>query len=182
MDTNRRASRRSGLARFIVAASLVTLGMSRAAHADSHLVIALVPKHVFSARGFSVRDGDYFVLEPSFLFVGDAKPGSRPIVGVVRPMVGVGGSGLGVGFAYQPFFGPIAGGCDQDIEDYVAILPISVEAHVERMYGPTEWRSATYLGPQLSLSIYVLKVSVGVMTNVGDQRDRRGQLGIGGGF
>jgi len=179
MDTNHRAPTRLGLAGFIAAASLVTLGLTRSAHADSPLVLTLVPKHVFSARGFSVRNGDYFVLEPAFLFVGDVKPGSRPIVGVVRPMVGVGGSGLGVGFAFEPFFGPIGA---RDIEDYVSILPISLEAHVERMYRPTDWRSATYLGPQLSLSIYVLKASVGVMTNVGDQHDRRAQFGIGGGF
>jgi len=138
MDTNHRAPRRLVLARFIAAASLATLGVTRGAHADSPLVLTLVPKHVFSARGFSVRSGDYFALEPAFLFVGDVKPGSRPIAGV--------------------------------------------EAHIERMYGPTDWRSATYLGPQLSLSVYVLKASIGVMTNMGDQRDRRGQLGIGGGF
>ena len=151
------------------------------ARADGPMVATLVPKHVFLARGFSVREGDYFSIEPSFLFVANSKPGSRPIVGVARPMVGVGGSGVGVGLAWEPF-APIEGGLPQDVEDYVAILPISLEVHVERMYEPTHWHGATYLGPQLSFSAFVLKASIGFIVNADDQRDRHVQLGIGCGF
>ena len=82
---------------------------AHAAHIDTPMVLTLVPKHVFLARGFSVRSGDYVALEPAFLFVGEAKFGSRPMVGVcVRSRV-LGGAGLGVGFALEPFE-PIQGG------------------------------------------------------------------------
>jgi hypothetical protein len=164
-----------------LALSVVIMLLAPEARADGPMVATLVPKHVFLARGFSVRGGDYFSIEPSFLFVANSKPGSRPIVGVARPMAGVGGSGLGVGVAWQPF-APIKGELREDLEDYVGILPISLEAHVERMCGPTHWHGATYLGPQISLSAFVLKASIGFMVNADDQRDRHVQLGIGCGF
>ena len=59
---------------------------------------------------------------------------------------------------------------------------ISLEARVERMYGPTSWRSATYFGPQLSLSIFVLKASLGLMVDLDDQTNRHLQVGVGFGF
>jgi hypothetical protein len=164
-----------------IALAVMLMLLSRNARADSPLVVTLVPKHVFLARGFSVRMGDYFALEPAFLFVGDARPGSRPPVGVLRPIAGVGGSGLGVGVAWQPFW-PIEGERPEHVEGYVDILPISIEVHIQRMYGPTHWRSATYLGPQLSLSVLFLKASVGWLVNAIDEHDRRPQFGIGGGF
>jgi hypothetical protein len=163
-----------------IALSVIILLLAREARADSPMVATLVPKHVFLARGFSVRGGDYFSIEPSFLFVANSKPGSRPIVGVVRPMAGVGGSGVGVGLAWDPF--AIEGERPEDVEGYVTILPISLEVHVERTYEPTDWHGGTYLGPQLSLSAFVLKASAGLMFNADDQRDRHVQLGIGCGF
>jgi hypothetical protein len=70
----------------------------------------------------------------------------------------------------------------EGVEGYVSILPISLEVHVERLYKPTHWHGATYLGPQLSLSVFALKASAGLMFNANDQRDRHVQLGIGCGF
>jgi hypothetical protein len=164
-----------------IALGLALVVFTREARADGPLVATLVPKRVFLARGYSVRSGDYFAVEPAFVFVADARPGTRPPVGVVRPIAGVGGSGLGIGLALQPI-GPIAGERPQHVEDYVSILPVSLEAHVERMYWSRHWRSATYLGPQVSLSVYFLKASAGLMVNASDQRDRHAQLGIGAGF
>ena len=179
-DQGNSAIHRSGVAAKIALSVIIVL-LARKARADSPVVATLVPKHVFLARGFSVRGGDYFSIEPSFLFVANTKPGSRPIVGVVRPMAGIGGSGIGVGLAFQPI-GPIESERPEGVGDYVSILPISLEVHVERMYKPTPWHSATYLGPQLSLSVFVLKASAGLMFNADDQRDRHAQFGIGCGF
>jgi hypothetical protein len=50
------------------------------------------------------------------------------------------------------------------------------------MYGPTHWRSATYLGPHLSLSGYLLKASVGWMIDASDRSDSHLQAAIGFGF
>jgi hypothetical protein len=59
---------------------------------------------------------------------------------------------------------------------------VSLEAHIERMYGPTSWRSATYAGPQLSLSLFVLKASLGWMVDLSDRTDHHVQIALGGGF
>jgi hypothetical protein len=179
-DHGNSAIRRSAVGAKI-ALSVTIMLLAREARTDSPLVATLVPKHVFLAGGVSVRGGDYFSIEPSFLFVANTKPGSRPIVAVARPMAGVGGSGVGVGLAWRPIW-PIENERPEGVEDYVSILPISLEVHVERMYRPTNWHSATYLGPQLSLSVLVLKASAGLMFNADDQRDRHAQLGIGCGF
>jgi hypothetical protein len=61
-------------------------------------------------------------------------------------------------------------------------LPVSLEARIERMYGLSSWRSATYLGPHLSLSVLVLKASVGWMIDVNDRSNHHIQLAFGGGF
>ena len=48
--------------------------------------------------------------------------------------------------------------------------------------GVTSWRDATYAGPQLSLSVFVLKASVGWMVDVNDRTEHHAQLGLGFGF
>jgi hypothetical protein len=58
----------------------------------------------------------------------------------------------------------------------------SVEAHVERMYGPTSWRGATYAGPNVSVSLILLKASLGWMVDLGDHADRHVQVALGAGF
>jgi hypothetical protein len=145
------------------------------ARAQNYPVVALTPDRTFVVRGASVRQGDLFAIEPSFLFA----PAGRdsPLVLVARPILGVGGSGLGIGLA------PILG-CSQPcpMMDAVMILPVSFEARIERMYGLSSWRSATYAGPHLSFSALVMKVSLGWMVDVNDRSDHHIQLAIGAGF
>jgi hypothetical protein len=92
-------------------------------------------------------------------------------------MLGLGGAGVGIGLA--PIWGCSA---PCDMTNALMVLPVAVEARVERMYGWTSWRGATYAGPHLSLSALVLKASVGWMVDVNDRSDRHVQLAIGAGF
>lgn len=142
------------------------------ARAQNYPVVTLVPEHAFVTRGVSFRQGDWLVIEPSFLLL----PGGRdaPLAVVARPMLGIGGSGLGIGLA--PIWGP--GGTVDAVTD----LPVSFEARIERVYGPTRWRSGTYVGPHLSFSALVVKASVGWMVDLDDRRVRHIQLAIGSGF
>ncbi len=50
------------------------------------------------------------------------------------------------------------------------------------MYGWTHWHDATYVGPQVSVSGYVLKASIGWMAAVNDRKDNHIQVGVGFGF
>jgi hypothetical protein len=59
---------------------------------------------------------------------------------------------------------------------------LSVEARVERMYGPTSWRSTTYVGGQLSFAGIMIKPSVGWMVDVHDPRDSHYQITTGLGW
>ncbi len=147
------------------------------ARAQNYPVLTVVPERVFVVRGFSVRQGDWLTIEPSFLLVPVSTGRNGPLVFVARPMLGLGGSGVGIGLA------PIWG-CSEPgpMTDALMILPVSVEARIERMYGLTSWRSATYLGPHLSLSAFVVKASVGWMIAVSDRNNHHIQLAIGGGF
>ena len=151
------------------------------AHAQNHSVQMVVPGHVYVVPGFSFRSGDYLVLEPSGLCV--FGPIAPPVAVVARPMLGVGGSGVGLGLALNPFpesMRPYPGGLPDP--DFFLGPFISLEAHVERMYSATSWRHATYAGPQLSLSVLVLKVSMGWMIDVGDHTDHHLQFALGFGF
>jgi hypothetical protein len=142
---------------------------------------------VFLVRGASFREGDLFAIEPSGLFV--FGPFRRPVVGVARAVVGAGGSGVGIGVAVNTLrscWGDQA--CLQGIDFFVGPF-VSLEARVERMYGQfwqtsgvTKWRDATYAGPQLSFSVFVLKASVGWMVDVTDRTNHHAQLGLGFGF
>ncbi len=73
--------------------------------------------------------------------------------------------------------------CLKDDDDFFVGSFISLEAHVERTYVEAiGWRHATYAGPQLSLSLFVLKVSVGWMVDVTDRANTHVQVGVGAGF
>src|SRR5436190_13019234 len=79
----------------LIAASLLISGKALAQNAP--FALPAVPGHVYVVRGASIRHGDYFSLEPSGLFFfGPIRP---PVAVVVRPMLGVGGSGVGTGLA-----------------------------------------------------------------------------------
>jgi hypothetical protein len=165
-----RAAATTGLTVFL----LLVAGKARA---QNYPVVALVPERVFVVRGFSFRQGDFLSIEPSFLLVPGATDGTRPLAVVARPMLGLGGSGVGIGLA------PIWG-CSAPclMTDALMVLPVSVEARIERMYGPTDWRAATYFGPHLSLSAFVVKASAGWMVDLDDRRNHHLQLAIGFGF
>jgi hypothetical protein len=195
MDTasNQRSSarRRHGAGAAIAfAATLMLLGSD--VQADSPIIVELVPKRVLLGQGASFRSGDWFALEPPVFFVSGATLGRRPIVVVARPILGVGGSGVGIGlvtnadvFGVEPEVvnNPVVLPSDLDPEPAPFwLLPMTFEAHLERMYGPTSWRSATYVGAQVSMSAYVLKASVGWMVNATDRTDHHLQLGLGSGF
>jgi hypothetical protein len=167
--------------RFTLAAILlVLLLLGGSARADGHPIATLVPRHVLLVRGFSVRSGDWFVLDPSFWIARDLVGPRRPIMLVARPMLGVGGAGAGIGIA--PTLEPPCPDAEACTPTPFFWLPISLEAHVERMYGPTPWRRATYVGPTLSFSPYIFKASVGWMVDASDHADRHVQIAIGGGF
>jgi len=170
-------SKRSGSAAVTIGLTAFLLLISGKARADDYPVLTLVPEHVFVVRGGSVRQGDWFAIEPSFLFVPGSTGRRSPLVLVARPMLGVGGSGAGIGLA------PILA-CSEPcpMTDALMILPVSLEARIERMYGPTSWRSATYFGPHLSLSAYLWKASVGWMVDGNDRSDHHIQLAFGAGF
>jgi hypothetical protein len=161
--------------------TVILMLLGGAAHADDHPAVPLVSGRLFLTRGFSFRKGDWFSFEPSFLFVSGAGGAGRPIVGVARPMLGVGGSGAAIGVATslaRPC--PPAEPCQAS--DFLLSVPVSLEARVERMYGPSSWRGTTYFGPQATVSAYVFKASLGWMVDVNDRTDRHIQLGIGFGF
>jgi hypothetical protein len=166
--------RLAGLTVKIVLTAILMLVSSKAV-ADDHPAATVVPGRLVVVRGYSFRNGDWFAFEPSGLVLFGGLP-FRPVVGVVRAVAGVGGSGGGIGLGLnlnQP--------CDT-VDDLAMGPFVTLEGRVERTYGPTSWRSATYVGPQLTLSAYILKASVGWMVDVNDRTDHHIQIGLGGGF
>jgi hypothetical protein len=164
-----------------ISLTVILMLLGGAAHADDHPTVPVVSGRLFLTRGFSFRKGDWFSFEPSFLLVSGAAGPGRPIVGVARPMLGVGGSGAAIGVATS-LARPCPEGEACQASDFLLSLPVSFEARVERMYGPTSWRRATYLGPQVTVSAYLFKAFAGWMVDVNDRTDRHVQLGIGFGF
>jgi hypothetical protein len=163
---------------WLIAVSFLISGKALAQ--NSPFALSVVAGHVYVVRGASIRNGDYLSVEPSGLFF--FGPIGPPLALVARPMLGIGGSGAGIGLALS--LAPALTAVDsRGLDDDFFIGPFaSLEAHVERMYGPTSWRSAIYAGPQLSLSLFVLKASLGWMVDVGDHRDRHVQVALGAGF
>lgn len=141
----------------------------------------VVAGHVYVARGASFRHGDWVALEPAGVFMFGPPGAGRPVVLVARPVLGLGGSGVGLGLATSltpPCL--VAQPCDPIAFFWSGVG--TLEARIERMYGLTTWRDATYLGPQLTLSFSLIKASVGWMVDVNDRSDRHLQIGFGGGF
>ena len=163
-----------------LAATFVLVGGS--ARAQNITALTLVPEHVYLVRGGSFRNGDLLTIEPSaLLFFGPIAP---PVAMVARGIVGIGGSGGGIGFAANLLSpSPCSEMCLKDNDDFFMGPFISLEAHVERTYIPViGWRNATYAGPQLSLSFFLLKASVGWMVDVTDRTNAHIQVGVGAGF
>jgi hypothetical protein len=162
-------------AKVVLTAVLMLVGGR--AYADDHPTVTAVPGRLVVVRGFSFRNGDWFAFEPSGLVLLGAPDHGGPVVGVVRAVAGVGGSGAGIGLAKN-----LNPDCPCAVDDLASGPFLIIEGRVERTYGRTRWRGATYLGPHLSLSAYIFKISVGWMIDVNDRSDRHVQIGIGGGF
>jgi hypothetical protein len=185
--TPKRSVRASGLARATATLSLAATLLLIGGRAQAQNITALteVPQHVYLLRGDSFRNGDLITIEPSALFF--YGPIAPPVALVARGIVGIGGSGVGVGLAanllpqywHQPT--PL-----KDNDDFFMGPFASLEGHIERTYVPelrrVGWRPATYAGPQLSLSLYLLKASLGWMVDVTDRTNAHVQVGVGGGF
>jgi hypothetical protein len=99
------------------------------------------------APGFSVRNGDWLTVDALGVLMLDTR---APIAAVARGEIGIGGSSLGIGLATN-FFGPPQ---PWTMSDFLMGI-FSLEARVERMYGPTTWRSTTYVGGQLSWGLMI---------------------------
>jgi hypothetical protein len=155
--------------------------ISGRAHAQNYAAATVVPEHVYMMPGYSIRNGDLVAIESSCLFF--FGPIRRPAALVARAMLGAGGSGVGVGLAGNVT--PPRPGEEVTLQgdDFFWGPFVSLEAHVERMYPLlTSWRHATFVGPQLSMSIFVLKASVGWMFDVNARTDQHLQIGLGAGF
>jgi hypothetical protein len=160
-----------------VALAAVLLLVGGRAYADDHPTVTAIPGRLVVVRGVSFRNGDWFAFEPSGLVLLGAPDRGGPVVGVVRAVVGVAGSGGGIGLAKS-----LNPDCPCAVDDLAGGPFAILEGRIERTYGRTRWRDATYLGPHLSLSAYIFKISVGWMIDVNDRSDRHVQIGIGGGF
>ena len=167
---------------FAAVAGLIVVLLSREAGAtEASPAVEVVPGHLYLARGVSFRNGDWVALEPAAVLLFRPPGPRRPVVLVARGVLGLGGSGGGLGLATSvapPCPVPQACEATDFFWSGVAIL----EARVERTYGLTTWRNATYLGPQLTFSVSLLKASVGWMVDVDDRSDRHLQIGFGAGF
>jgi len=94
IERTRRVLGRADTKTCFIAVFLLSSGNARA---QNYPVLTFVPGHVYVVQGASIRNGDYLVLEPSGLFF--FEPIARPVAFVARPMLGVGGSGVGLGLA-----------------------------------------------------------------------------------
>src|ERR1044071_5143275 len=92
-----RFSKRSGRAAATMELAVFLVLVGREAGAQNYPVLPVVPDHVYVTRGGGLRQGDLFTIEPSFLFLPGGRDGSFVVVG--RPMLGLGGSGMGIGIA-----------------------------------------------------------------------------------
>jgi hypothetical protein len=174
---------------FIGLASVVAMLLGGAGEArafDTHVV-----------PGFSIRNGDWIAIDALGVgLLGSTAPGCTFAL-VLRGELGLGGASAGFGLATNMFAEACSapGGCD--MSEFLGSGMMSLEARVARMYGPTSWRSTTYVGGQLSfaltpfipphwfdgpLNIGTFKPSIGVMVDPHDPRDKHTQIAVGGGW
>jgi len=132
----------------------------------------------YPVLGFQVQNGDYFAVEPGVLVLLGAVR-HRPVAVFARAEAGVGGSGGGVGLAIDWF--PSDASPYPNLEEVMFGGLMTVEARVERTYGPTTWMHTTYVGPQVSFNL-MLKLSAGWMIDAHDPSDHHVQIGVGAGF
>jgi hypothetical protein len=135
------------------------------------------------AAGFSLRTGDWVAVDGlGVLLLPAARPWDKMFALVVRGEVGLGGSSAGIGLATRllPSQGSRPGECQ--ISEFLGAGVLSLEGRVERMYGPTSWRSTTYVGWQLSFAGIIFKPALGGMVASDNPRDQRVLLATGLGW
>jgi hypothetical protein len=134
-----------------------------------------------TALGAELRNGDWLAVEPVGLVLLAGSDEGANVAAMVRVVLGVGGSGMGIGLA-TGLGGPCIKPEPCELRDSLFSSIIGVEARAEHMYGPTGWRRATYVGPHLSFGGIFLKGSVGWMFDVHDRADNHFQIGVGSGW
>ena len=126
--------------------------------------------------GFSIRNGDWLAVDGLGILLLGAPAASRMTAVVVRGEVGLGGSSAGIGLATNVFAGSdYTLPCTWKMDEFLGGGILSLEGRVERMYGPTTWRSTTYVGWQVSFAGIIFKPAVGCMVAADNPRDRHCQ-------
>jgi hypothetical protein len=128
--------------------------------------------------GLSFRNGDWLVVDGlGMVVVFDPPLSDRCVAATVRGEVGIGGSAVAIGLATN------AGSTSCAWDDFSESGIATLEARVERTYGPTGWRRTEYVGAQVSLAIpWWWRPSLAWMFNVHDAADNHVQVGLGLGF
>jgi hypothetical protein len=125
--------------------------------------------------GASVRNGDLVAVDGLGVLLLSTP---SPVALVIRGELGLGGSSAGIGLATNAFGSASPG--DWRIDDFLGSGILSLEARVSRMYGPTTWRSATYIGGQLSFACIIFKPALAWMVAADDPRDEHFQIVLAG--
>jgi len=138
---------------------------------------------VGAVAGFSIRNGDWVAVDGMGILLLGAPTANRMTAFVVRGEVGLGGSSVGIGLATNALRGPdyrLACSCKMD--EFIGSGILSLEARVERMYGPTTWRNTTYVGWQVSFAAIIFKPALGCVVAADNPRDRHCQIATGAGW
>jgi hypothetical protein len=139
------------------------------------------PREARVAVGCEVRNGDWLAFEAlGLVLVGGSEDGAN-VAATARGVAGLGGAGGAIGLA-TGLGGPCVEREPCALRESVFSSIVGVEARVERTYGPSTWRHATYAGPHLSFGGVFMKWSAGWMFDLDDRTNNHLQLGIGGGW
>jgi hypothetical protein len=170
METNQRS-----LAAFIVVLTLL------ASHTEARADQGLSPPDWSTDRktivlpGLGFRNGDWFAVDALGMAIFDPLRSHRCIAATARGELGIGGSAAAIGLATNLDEAP----CKVSAAFLESIL-VSLEARVERMYGPTTWRRTTYVGAQVSLAtMFWFRPSLGWMFDAHSAADNHVQVGLG---
>jgi hypothetical protein len=132
-------------------------------------------RKTFVLGGFGFRNGDLFAVDAVGMALFDTFRSGRCIAMTARGELGVGGAAAAVGLATNLAEAP----CKLSAA-FLQSGIVSLEARVERTYGPTGWRRTMYVGPQVSLAtMWWWKPSLGWMFDAHDAADNHVQFGLG---
>jgi len=138
------------------------------------------PFEVGAVPGISVRNGDWVAVDGLGVLLLGAPTAITMAAVVIRGEIGLGGSSAGIGLATNAFAANCTLPDTYDMSEFLGTGILSLEARVARMYGPTTWRSATYVGGQLSFAGILWKPAIAWMVATDDPRDRHTQITICG--